>query len=389
MWIERYAESRLARLGRQRPVILITGARQAGKTSLARRVFADHRFVTLDLPSEAEQAEREPARFLARHAPPLLIDEVQYAPKVFRHLKVMVDARRSNKGLFVLTGSQKLPLMKAASESLAGRVAILDLEGLSLGEIRAARPSVAVQEAALRGSLPELWQEPELDAAGFHASYLATYLERDLRSMLAVSSLRDFERFIRACALRSAQLLNKAELARDVGISPSTANEWLSVLQASNQVFLLEPWFSNRTKSLVKTPKLYLNDTGLLCHLLGLREADEIAESPYAGAVWETLVCSELRKLIQNGRRAGDLFFWRDRSNEVDFLIHRGGHFELLEAKWTESPSARDRSGLKRVRALLPPGSVRSAVIICRVPHEVPLGDGLRALPVHGLDPAR
>jgi predicted AAA+ superfamily ATPase len=204
--------------------------------------------------------------------------------------------------------------------------------------------------------------------------------------MLAVSSLRDFERFIRACALRSAGLLNKAELARDVGISPSTAGEWLSVLEASNQVFLLEPWFSNRTKSLVKTPKLYLNDTGLMCHLLGLRGAGELHSSPYAGAVWETFVCGELRRLIKNGRLPGDLFFWRDRTREVDFLIHRGGHFHLFEAKWTESPGSRDRANLARVRDGFPRGRVRSAAVVCRVSHDVPLGDGLRALPVHDLE---
>lgn len=375
----------MERLGRQRPVVVITGPRQAGKTSLARRVFPNHAYVTLDLPSEAEQAEREPERFLARHPPPLLVDEVQYAPGLFRHLKVAVDQQRAECGRFVLTGSQKLELMRATAESLAGRAEIVELEGLSFAELHAARPSVTPEAMVVRGALPELWEKPDLDAWGFHASYLATYLERDLRSMLAVSSLRDFERFIRACALRSANLLNKAELARDVGISPSTVAEWLSVLEASNQVFLLEPWFSNRNKSLSKTPKLYLCDTGLLCHLLGIRRVEELDASPYAGAVWETFVCAELRRQVNSGQRAGDLFFWRDRTKEVDFLIHRGGHFELFEAKWTEAPSARDRKQLVRVRADLPADSVRMAALVCRPPHEVPLDDAIRALRVHDL----
>jgi len=385
MWIPRSAEKRLRRLGQQRPVVVLTGPRQAGKTSLARRVFPDHGFVTLDLPSEAEQAEREPDRFLTRHPPPLVIDEVQYAPGVFRHLKVAVDRERSLNGRFVLTGSQKLELMRATSESLAGRAEIVELEGLSFVELHAVRPEVRPEEMAFRGSLPELWEKPDLDPRGFYASYLSTYLERDLRSMLAVSSLRDFERFIRACALRSAQLLNKAELARDVGISPSTAAEWLSVLQASNQIVILEPWFSNRTKTLSKTPKLYLGDSGMLCHLLAIDSAAELDASPYAGAIWETFVCGELRRQIKNRTRRGELYFWRDRTKEVDFLIHRGGHFELFDAKWTENPTKRDRSQLIRVRADLPRDSVRSAAVICRTPHEVPLEGQVRALRVHDL----
>jgi predicted AAA+ superfamily ATPase len=203
--------------------------------------------------------------------------------------------------------------------------------------------------------------------------------------MLAVSSLRDFERFVRACAFRSAQLLNKAELARDVGISPSTAGEWLSVLEASNQVFLLEPWFDNRTKSLVKAPKLYLNDTGLLCHLLGIRSVVELLASPYAGPVWETLVCGELRRQLKNGERDGDLHFWRDRTKEVDFVIHRAGRFELLEAKCTEHPGGRDLTQLRRVRRELPADSVERSRIVCRAPHAFPLGDDIWATPFAGM----
>lgn len=385
MWIPRSVEARLERSAQQRPVIVLTGPRQAGKTSLARRVFPDHGFVTLDLPSEAEQAEREPDRFLQRHSPPLVIDEVQYAPGVFRHLKVLVDRERSHNGRFILTGSQKLELMRATSESLAGRAEIVELEGLTFRELSAAEPSVAPEAMAVRGSLPELWEKPELDAKGYHASYLATYLERDLRSMLAVSSLRDFERFVRGCALRSAQLLNKAELARDVGISPSTAAEWLSVLEASNQVHILEPWFSNRNKSLAKTPKLYLADSGLLCHLLGIESVEQLDRSPYAGAVWETFVCAELRRQIKNRKRSGELYYWRDRTKEVDFLIHRGGSFELFDAKWTQAPSSRDRAQLVRVRAELPVDAVRSAAVVCRTPHEVPLQDDIKALRIHDL----
>ncbi len=252
MWIPRFVEPRLKRSAKTRPVIVLTGARQTGKTSTFLRMFPGHAFVSLDLPTEAEQAEKEPRSFLQRHPPPAIIDEVQYAPALFRHLKVVVDAHRTRNGQFLLTGSQKFTLMKDVSESLAGRADIVELETLSFAEIRAALPQIGVETVIVRGGFPELYANLEIDLIAFYNSYLATYLERDVRSLTNVGSLRDFERFVRACALRSANLLNKADLARDVGIASSTANHWLSMLEASGQVILLEPWFSNRTKSIVK-----------------------------------------------------------------------------------------------------------------------------------------
>lgn len=271
-------------------MVVLTGARQTGKTSTVRRLFPHHSFVSLDLPTEAEQAEKEPHRFLQRHPPPVIIDEVQYAPGLFRHLKAEVDANRAAYGQFLLTGSQKFTLMANVSDSLAGRADIMELETLSYAEMRAALPQFQVAEAMVSGGFPELHANPEIGPVAFYHSYLATYLERDVRSLAHVGSLRDFERFLRACALRSANLLNKADLARDVGISPSTANQWLSILEASGQIALLEPWFSNRTRSITKSPKLYLADTGLLCALLNIRSVADLGQSPAIGAIWETFV---------------------------------------------------------------------------------------------------
>lgn len=372
-------EEALRRAARDRPAVVLTGARQVGKTSLVQRLFPKHRYVSLDLPSEAEQAERDPAAFLARHPPPLVVDEVQYAPGLFRHLKSAIDSSRMRSGQFILTGSQSFPLMASVAESLAGRAEVLELEGVSLQELRATDSNFEWEAALLRGGFPELHEKPRLDAAAYFRSYVATYLERDVRAVLSVGSLRDFERFLRVCALRSAQLLNKAELARDVGISPPTASQWLSVLEASHQVYLLEPWFSNRTRSLVKTPKLFLCDTGLLCHLLGIRAKEELLHSPLVGAVWETFVCSELRRALKNEGRVGELFYWRDRGREVDFLLHQGGRFQLLEAKWTEHPDPRETGGLKTVASQLPRGSVRRQAIICRAHHAHPLGEEAEA----------
>jgi len=385
MWIVRDIEPRLERSARTRPVVVLTGARQTGKTSTFLRLFPNHGFVSLDLPSEAEQAEKEPHDFLRRHPSPMIIDEVQYAPGLFRHLKATVDTQRARNGQFLLTGSQKFTLMKSVSESLAGRADVAELETLSLAEILAARPQTALEMAIVRGGFPELHANPEIDQVAFYNSYLATYLERDVRSLASVGNLRDFERFVRACALRSANLLNKADLARDVGIAPSTANHWLSTLEASGQVVLLEPWFSNRTKSIVKSPKLYMADTGLLCTLLNVRSEDALRRSPAAGAIWETFVFAQLRGRERRAGRAGSLFFWRDRTREVDFVIDLGGRLELFEAKWTELPTDGDAVNLDFVRKVVGKSRVASGTVVCRTPNSFPLVNGFRALPVSQL----
>ena len=385
MWIQRDIEPRLQHSARTRPVLVLTGARQTGKTSTLLRLFPTYDFVSLDLPTEAEQAEKEPQNFLQRHSSPVIIDEVQYAPGLFRHLKVAVDAARHRHGQFLLTGSQKFTLMKNVSESLAGRADIAELETLSWAEIRAALSQTGLDMAIVRGGFPELYANPDIDHVAFYNSYLATYLERDVRSSANVGSLRDFERFLRACALRSANLLNKADLARDVGIAPSTANLWLSTLEASGQVVLLEPWFSNRTKSIAKSPKLYLADTGLLCALLNVRSEEALRQSPAAGAIWETFVFAQLRSRERRAGRTGSLFFWRDRTREVDFVADVGGRLELFEAKWTELPAERDAMNLNFMREIVGRSSVGSGAVVCRTSNSFPLTDGFRALPVSEL----
>ncbi len=385
MWISRDIEPRLLRAARTRPAVVLTGARQTGKTSTLRRLFPAHGFVSLDLPSEAAQAEQDPAAFLHRHPAPAIIDEVQYAPGLFRHIKAAVDARRQRNGQYLLTGSQKFTLMKGVSESLAGRADIVELETLSLAEIRRALPEIGLETAVVRGGFAELHANQEIDFVAYYNSYLATYLERDVRSLAQVGSLRDFERFLRACALRSANLLNKADLARDIGIAPSTANQWLSMLEASGQVVLLEPWFSNRTKSIVKSPKLFLADTGLLCALLNIRSETDLRQSPSVGAVWETFVFAQLRHRERRAGRAGSLFFWRDRTREVDFVVDLGGRLELLEAKWTELPAAGDATNLTFVREIVGQKRIAGAAVICRAPHSYPLSAGLQAMSVNDI----
>lgn len=381
MWIPRRLEPRLRQLVATRPVVVLTGARQTGKTALCRHLFPEFSYVSLDLPSEAAQAEGDPEAFLARHREPLIIDEVQYAPALFRHLKLRVDQERQRCGRFLLTGSQPFVLLRDVADSLAGRAAIVSLEGLSLRELRAVDPKPSIEEALLRGGFPELWANRRIEAAEFQASYVATYLERDLRSLLQVSNLHDFERFVRACALRSAQLLNRAELARDVGISGSTAGIWLSLLVRSGLVFLLEPWFGNATRRLTKSPKLFLADTGLLSWLVGISSVDDLLRSPLRGAIWESAVLAEMRRELALRPVAAQLTFWRDRSREVDVLVERGGRFWLADCKWSASPGSAESRRLRQVAAELPEGQVEALAVICRTAHRHPLGEGIEALP--------
>ncbi len=353
MWISRRLADQVHSAARQYPAVVITGARQTGKTALLRHLFPAADFASLDLPSAAAQAEENGEAFLRGFSEPVILDEVQYAPGLFRYLKVAIDADRGGRGRFLMTGSQKFALMQALSESLAGRCAVLELDTLASAEIHAAWPKegILTEEILWRGGFPELWRDRQNEPRLFYSSYVATYLERDVRLALRVGSLRDFERFLRAAALRSGQLLNLSELARDVGIAGSTAREWLSVLEASNQIVLLEPYFDNPTRRMIKSPKLYLRDTGLLCFLLGLESPASLAASPFSGAIWETFVLGQILRAKTAAGSAGNVFFWRDtRGVEVDFVIERNGRLRLIEAKWTETFS--DPRALKPLLAV-------------------------------------
>ena len=346
MKYDRLVGSRLMRLASYFPLVAVSGARQAGKTTLLRECFDRYNYVCLDLPSKAEQAEGNPAEFLNENPPPLLVDEVQYAPALFRHLKLRVDAARQEMGRYVITGSQHFTLMKGVAESLAGRIGLLELENLSLREIeqhvRIGADSPALVSAMVRGQFPELWRVPDFPAREFYGAYVATYLERDVRQILNVTNLRDFERFLRILAARSGGMLNRSDIARDVGVSVKAIGDWLSVLQASGQIVLLEPWYTNISKRMVKTPKVYFRDSGLLCFLLNL-STETLTASPFIGAVWETLVFSELRKLNAALAELVDFWYYRDqRAREIDFVLETGGRLSFLEAKWREHPMNRE-----------------------------------------------
>ncbi|MBR6061665.1 MAG: ATP-binding protein, partial [Spirochaetales bacterium] len=350
-------ESRLQKALTFFPCVTLTGARQTGKTTLLKNMLPDYNYVTLDLPSIAAMAEETPEVFFGKYQMPLIIDKVQYAPKMFRYLKDLIDQNRHKMGQIVLTGSQRFELMKNLSESLAGRTAVLELEGLDWSEYRNA-PCWTDNNPAdfdtfiCRGGMPELTREPNMPLDMFFSSYLATYLERDVRQLVNVTNLRTFEQFIRLLAVRNAQQLDMTDLANNLGISSKTVGSWISVLEASGQITLLRPWFGNFGKRIVKTPKVYFNDTGLICWLLGIDKSN-LKTSPFAGSIFETAVFAQLRKANKLGGSQKQIYYYRDVSQtEADFLI-LGGGCTILEAKLTEHPNTGDAQNLKKISDIL------------------------------------
>jgi predicted AAA+ superfamily ATPase len=395
-YINRKIEQQILSVAADFPAVVVTGARQIGKTTLLRHLFPDHNYVTLDRPLTAEQAEVDPEAFLAAHPAPVIIDEIQYAPSLFRFLKLKIDARRAAKGQYLLTGSQKFTLMQGVTDSLAGRAAVIELEGLSCLDLAAANVLIPSTEAFLdllhRGSYPELWTDTARPAAAFFDAYIATYLERDVKQVLAVGNLRDFERFLRGCALRTSQQLNKSDLARDVGISVSTAGEWLSVLEALGQIVLLEPWFSNLGKRLAKAPKIYLADPALVCALSGLTR-EGLSQSPMIGALWETFVYAELRKQWSFAGIKPRLWYYRDQSNrELDFISEQGHDLTFYECKWTSSPQQEAAHRMLQVERIFTEKTpshyrIKDKVIVSRASETFRRGEIMFRSPFAGLGP--
>ncbi len=351
MWIERQIKDRVNRCVQSRPAILVTGARQTGKSTLLQHMFPDTTYITFDHLQQVEAAREAPEQFLSRFLDPVILDEIQYVPELFRELKIVIDNHRERYGWWMMTGSQQFSLMEQVSESLAGRIALLRLETLSAMELRQAKVPDP-DRFLFRGGYPELWANKHLTMTDFFESYVRTYVERDLKTIIDVKNLSDFRRFFRVAATRTGQLLNYRGLAADVGVSDVTIKKWIHALEISGLIYLLPPFYANIGKRLVKSPKLYFGDHGLLCHLLGIDSDAQWHDHPLKGSLWENLVMMELIKTMDL-HPGTDLFFYRDQNGvEIDFLIEKNDRLILMEAKAGER-FAPEKLHFSRVTPLL------------------------------------
>lgn len=321
--LKRSASATLKQLATWYPAVALTGPRQAGKTTLAQSVFPDKPYRSLEDPDQREFAQSDPRSFLAQFPDGAILDEVQRTPELFSYLQTRMDADR-RMGLFILTGSQQFSLNQNISQSLAGRVGYLHLLPFARGELRDGYAPENLESMLLKGFYPPVFDR-EIPPHIWYADYVATYIERDLRQLINVRDLAAFQRFLRMCAARTGQMLNLSALAADCGITHNTAKSWISILEASYLVVLLQPWHRNLGKRLVKTPKLYFLDTGLAAWLAGVRKPEDLELGAMRGPLFETWLVSELTKHLCNHALPNRLYFWRDSTgNEVDLLVEQG-----------------------------------------------------------------
>ena len=382
MWINRLNTGKITKAVAQRPSVLLTGIRQVGKSSLLKELFPDYEYVTLDRVAMAEEAENNPISFLDRFKKNVIIDEVQYAPSLFRELKVRIDEDRDLKGRWILTGSQQFALMQNISESLAGRVRILTLGTFNSKELNDSGMLKNRKDMLWKGGFPELWAS-KLDVEDFYEDYFQTYIERDLRQLLNVSNLADFRKFLSLLVLRVGQLVNYTEISKEVGVALNTIKSWVQTLEISGVISLLPPYYNNLGKRLIKSPKLYFSDTGLASYLLNITSLESLEKSTYLGSIWENYVLVEyLKEGLQVGK---DLFFYRDHNGvEIDFIVEVKGKTLLVEAKSSERVNDR-KLNFKKVVPLFK--KEVTPVLACRVEEDsvIAMKNYLMYNPLYGI----
>lgn len=358
--IKRNISDHLLNLSQKYPVITITGPRQSGKTTLARAMFDQKEYLNLEMPDIREFARSDPRGFLRRIPDGAVIDEIQRVPELSSYIQGIVDDVRVN-GMFILTGSQQFEVTNSISQSLAGRTALLKLLPFSIDELRKNSESLPLNELIYRGFYPRIYDH-NLDPTQAMADYFETYVERDLRQLIQIKNLSLFEKFVRLCAGRIGQLLNLNNLANDVGVSHTTIRDWITILEASYIIFLLEPFSINIRKRLVKSPKLYFYDVGLASYLLGIEKISHVETHPLKGNLFENMVLMEVLKYRFNQGKRNNLNFYRDsHNNEVDLIYNIGRHVIPIEIKAAETVASDFFKGIaafEKSISVLPHGKI-------------------------------
>lgn len=370
------------------PAVVVTGPRQSGKTTLLKMLFPKtHRFVTLEDPDIRIRAKEDPLHFVEQYRPPVIIDEIQYVPELLSYIKTRIDERRKP-GQWLFTGSQHFTLMQGISQSLAGRAAVLSLLPFSFAErtgqgdrsedvahlLKELTPDrrwgrkANLSEVLLRGSYPEIASRKRVDRQLWCGSYISTYLERDVRSLAQIGDLSLFERFLRLCAIRTGQILNLSELAKEIGMSVPTMKRWLSILETGYQVYLLYPYCRNVGKRLVKSPKLYFNDTALASYLLGVHDEETLLNSPNFGNLFETMVVTDFLKRFLHFGQMPSMYYLRTRDGlEIDLVLESGQKLHLFEIKSSMTILPKHASSLLRMNSDLKSSVKTSAIISAAV----------------------
>ena len=351
IYVNRDIEGIIKRAVKQFPAVIVTGPRQSGKTTLLKHLFLKtHNYVSLDDPDLRLQAQNDPRLFLKNYPPPLIIDEIQYVPELFPFLKIIIDANRSKRGQFLLTGSQSFPLMVGVGESLAGRIAVLTLLSFSIKEQLFAKKILDLSELkqlTLKGGFPEIVTMKNTNLKLWFGGYLQTYLERDVRQLRQIGDLMDFQRFLELLAAFNGQVLSLSSLSRDIGIAVNTVKSWISVLEACNQIVLIKPFYKNKGKRIIKSPKVYFLDTGFLCYLLGISHRDQLFKGASAGQLFETIVLGEIIRSFHNGGEIPRIFWWRTSyGEEVDFIIEKDNKIYPIEVKMSSKANKTLAQGL-------------------------------------------
>lgn len=385
-YIHREIEGALRRYLAAFPSVAVTGPRQSGKSTLLINSLEGYTYLTLDDPLRREQALSDPQFFLDSAGEKAIIDEIQLAPSLLSYVKMRIDAQRDVKGRYVFTGSQQFNMIRNLSDSLAGRVGLLDLLPFSVAEKKAvSAPRDAVEafvHACLTGSFPEIVIDANVDRPAWYGSYVQTYLERDVRTLYNIGNLRDFQRFVRLLATRCSQVLNMSQFANDLGISTPTVRNWLSVLEAGRIIYLLPPYFNNLGKRVTKSPKVYFLDCGLVCYLTGINDRDHLLKGPMAGPLFENFCIQETVKLFFNGGMQPPLYYLRTNNNlEVDLLVEEAaGKLTPFEIKLGKTPSVAMASNIERFRKTFGNLDIGDGAVVCLADTSVPLARGVSAL---------